>query len=66
MTHERVFDALNTALAQFADRTAVLDGDRVITYRNLDGLSAVFANQVLDAGVHPGERVLVAHLCLTD
>ena len=46
------------------DHRAVVDGDRVITYRALEERSNRLANAMTDAGLDPGDRVgLLARTC---
>ena len=42
------------------DATAVIDGRRQVTYGELSALAARFANVLIEAGVTPGDRVIVA------
>lgn len=44
---------------RYADRTAVIDRDRSITYAELDGLSSNLALNLLNAGLKPLDRVVV-------
>lgn len=53
-------DVLYRTAAKFGARLAIVDGDRRLSYRELDDLSSQFANYLLEA--HPG-RVQVATLC---
>lgn len=43
----------------FADRVAVVGGDRRLTYRELDERSTRLANALTEAGIAPGERIAV-------
>ena len=45
--------------AEYADRTAIIDGDTVITYRELDERSTRVAMNLLDLGFQPLDRVVV-------
>jgi len=51
--------ALELAAAQFGDRDAVLAGDDRWSYRQLDQLSAAFAQHLASCGVNHGDRVAV-------
>jgi 2,3-dihydroxybenzoate-AMP ligase len=45
---------------QFGPRCALIDGDRQYTYADIDRLSANLARNLLDAGLRPLDRVVVA------
>ena len=45
--------------ADYADRTAIIDGDEVVTYRELDERSTRVALNLLDLGFGPLDRVVV-------
>lgn len=45
--------------AMYGDRAAVVDGDRVFTYHDLDERSAQFAGALVAAGVQPHDVVLM-------
>ncbi|MEE2030536.1 class I adenylate-forming enzyme family protein [Rhodococcus chondri] len=45
--------------AMYGDRPAIVDGDRVCTYRELDERSAQFAGALVAAGVQPRDVVLM-------
>lgn len=45
--------------AEFADRTAIIDGDQHVTYRQLDERSTRVALNLLDLGFKPLDRVVV-------
>ena len=49
------------ALAKYADRTALADGDRSITFRTLDRRSTRLATGLVDRGVEPGDHVALVH-----
>jgi acyl-CoA synthetase (AMP-forming)/AMP-acid ligase II len=49
--------ALEQAAARFGDRDAVLAGEQVWSFRQLDDLSSGFARYLVDRGVEPGDRV---------
>src|SRR5664279_5350380 len=51
--------ALERAADQFGDRDAVLAGDDRWSYRQLDQLSAAFAQHLASHGVNRGDRVAV-------
>jgi 2,3-dihydroxybenzoate-AMP ligase len=44
---------------RFADRTAIVDGDRRLTYRELGQLAERVGRNLLDAGLQPLDRVVV-------
>ena len=44
---------------EYADRTAIIDGDKVVTYRDLDERSTRVALNLLDLGFRPLDRVVV-------
>jgi amino acid adenylation domain-containing protein len=48
---------LADAAAAHPQRPAVVDADRVVTYRELDAWSSRVARTLVDAGVRPGDRV---------
>ena len=45
--------------AEYADRTAIIDGDTVATYRDVDERSTRMALNLLDLGFRPLDRVVV-------
>ncbi|WP_327053547.1 AMP-binding protein [Halomicrococcus gelatinilyticus] len=47
------------ALEKHADRTAVVSGERRLTYGDLDARSSALANALVGMGVDPGDRVAV-------
>lgn len=47
------------ALRKYADRTAVVAGDRRLTYADLDARSSALATALVGTGVEPGDRVAV-------
>lgn len=47
------------ALAKYADRTAVVAGERRLTYGELDARSSALADAFVEMGVDPGDRVAV-------
>jgi 2,3-dihydroxybenzoate-AMP ligase len=51
-------DEYAEVFARFADRVALIDGDTVLTYRDLDRLSTNLALNLLDIGVRPLDRVV--------
>ncbi|MGW0636130.1 non-ribosomal peptide synthase/polyketide synthase [Nocardia salmonicida] len=52
-------DLLATAVAADADRDAVTDGDRTLTYRELDRASSRLARVLIDSGVGPDDIIAV-------
>ncbi len=50
-------DAFREAASQFGAKLAVSDGDRRLTYAQLDRLSDRYAARLIQAGVAPGQRV---------
>ena len=49
---------LERSASLFPDRPAVIDGDRVISYRELDERVNRLANAMLGTGLKPGDRVI--------
>ena len=56
----RVFDQ---SVRMFADRPAVVDGDRSLTYRALGERAEAIARALRPAGVAPGDRVAMFTRC---
>jgi amino acid adenylation domain-containing protein len=54
---ERLDDLVAAAAATRPDHPAVVDGDRVLTYGELEQRSAALAAQLVALGVAPGDRV---------
>jgi 2,3-dihydroxybenzoate-AMP ligase len=52
-------DQLAERFARYADRVAVIDGERTVTYAELDAGSTRLALNLLDAGLRPLDRVVV-------
>ncbi len=52
-------DQFAERFTRYADRVAVIDGDRVVTYAQLDAGSTRLALNLLDAGLRPLDRVVV-------
>ncbi len=52
-------DEFAAVFARFADRTALLDGDRAYTYADVDRLSTNLACNLLELGLRPLDRVVV-------
>lgn len=50
-------DVLDRACTYYAERTAIIDGDRALTYRELGEMRNRIANALLAAGVQKGDRV---------
>ncbi|MDS0474434.1 long-chain-fatty-acid--CoA ligase [Natrinema sp. 1APR25-10V2] len=50
-------DAFETGLRKYAERTAVVDGDRTLTYRELDRRANAVARGLVEHGVGVGDRV---------
>lgn len=44
---------------EYADRTAIVDGDFVVTYRQLAEYADALADNLLDLGLHDGDNILV-------
>ena len=53
---------LERAASVFADRTAIVDGERRFTYREFGERAHRLAGLLVDAGIQPGDRV--AALCV--
>jgi 2,3-dihydroxybenzoate-AMP ligase len=51
-------DEYAEVFSRFADRVALIDGDAVLTYRDLDRLSTNLALNLLDIGIRPLDRVV--------
>ena len=54
-----LFEGFTGALARYADRTALVDEDGPVTYRELSGRSAHLARVLLDLGFGPLDRIIV-------
>jgi non-ribosomal peptide synthetase component E (peptide arylation enzyme) len=54
-----LFEGFAGALARYADRTALVDEDGPVTYRELSGRSAHLARVLLDLGFAPLDRIIV-------
>lgn len=53
------------AARHWPDTAALIDGDRTLTYSELDKRASAFANALIARGFSPGERVaLIQHNCL--
>lgn len=52
-------DVVVRAARHYGDRTAVIDGDRTVSFRELDERSNRLANALLDRGLSTGDRVAV-------
>src|SRR6202011_6210420 len=50
-------DLLKRAAARFPDRTAVTDGDRRVTFTELERAANRFANYLVTPGLKPGEKI---------
>jgi long-chain acyl-CoA synthetase len=55
----RIHEAFQAWAASRADQLALCDGERSITYGNLDGVVAAVARRLQEAGVRAGDRVLL-------
>ncbi|MEB1809263.1 MAG: AMP-binding protein [Bacillaceae bacterium] len=51
-------DILRRNAARFPDKVAIIDGEKRITYRELDQLSNQFANYLLSSGYTKGDTIL--------
>ncbi|MFJ7345135.1 amino acid adenylation domain-containing protein [Streptomyces sp. NPDC101110] len=56
-TAQNLCEVFLASAARYADRVALQDTERSLTYRDLDRLSAEVANALLAAGVRPGQRI---------
>jgi 2,3-dihydroxybenzoate-AMP ligase len=54
-----LFDGFTAALARYSGRTALVDDDGPVTYRQLDERSAHLARVLLDLGLRPLDRIIV-------
>lgn len=52
-------DLIRRAAARFPDRVAFAYYGRHLTFREIDRLSSMFANRLIERGLQPGDRVLV-------
>src|ERR1700724_3049351 len=50
-------DLLKRAAARFADRIALTDGERVVTYTEIERDANRFANYLVPCGLKPGEKI---------
>ena len=50
-------DVIDRACGYYADRVAVIDGERRLTYREMRALSDRLGNALVALGVQPGERI---------
>ena len=50
-------EVLRRSAARFGDKTAIIDGDTRLTFRELDDLVTAVAAGLAERGVHPGDRV---------
>ncbi|HQI80400.1 MAG TPA: class I adenylate-forming enzyme family protein [Deltaproteobacteria bacterium] len=55
----RVCDLLTSSAQKAPERTALLHGDRSVSYGELEGLSNRIARLLAESGLEPGDRVLV-------
>jgi 2,3-dihydroxybenzoate-AMP ligase len=54
-----IADQLRERFVRYADRAAVIDGERTLTYAQLDAASTRLALNLLDLGLRPLDRVVV-------
>jgi len=54
---ELLHDLLQDAADRYPDAVAVIDGDRELTYAQLDAAANRLAHQLADLKVAPGDRV---------
>lgn len=52
-----VYEPLDRACSYFKDRTAIIDGDRRLNYRELGEFTNRVANGLIELGVRPGEAI---------
>ena len=57
MLQKSIGQILPEAAAKFADKTALVFGDRTFTFAELDKLSNRVANGLTEMGIVPGDRV---------
>ncbi len=50
---------MQDASDNYPERVALRARDRIVTYRELDGLVNAFTNSLLRGGVNPGDRIAV-------
>jgi 2,3-dihydroxybenzoate-AMP ligase len=58
-TDQPLFEGFTEALARYADRTALVDDEGPVTYRELSERSAHLARVLLDEGFGPLDRIVV-------
>ncbi len=56
-----IAEMLRDGAASAGDRTAIIDRDGEVSFRQLDRLSARMAAEFEAAGLRPGDRALVVH-----
>lgn len=59
-TRASVGDTLTRTAAMFGDRTAIIHGERQVTYQELDRISTQLANALLDTGLQRQQPVAMA------
>src|SRR5687767_14629132 len=52
-------DSFDHAFGRFADRIAVIDGERAVTYAQIKERATRLALNLLEEGLQPGDRVVV-------
>lgn len=52
-----LYTVLAVSAARWPDRTAIIDDDGAITYRQLQSMTESLAGELLDAGIEPGQPV---------
>ncbi|KQY56430.1 long-chain-fatty-acid--CoA ligase [Nocardioides sp. Root140] len=60
MTKNNLATILETGAEKFGDRTAVIFGDRTVTYTELNGAANKVANLLVARGIKPGDKVAVS------
>lgn len=55
----RVEDFLRVSAMRYPDKTAIVDGDRRVSYRELDGLASRFGQVLRRAALQRGDRVVI-------
>jgi 2,3-dihydroxybenzoate-AMP ligase len=58
-TEKSLAEEFRVVFDRYADRVALIDGERSITYAELDRLSSNLALNLLDLGLKPLDRIVV-------
>ena len=55
--HEVLADLLEATAAQFPEQAALIVGERVVTYAQLNSMADLAASHLISAGVRPGQLI---------